>query len=91
MSLTGQVKLCVHTMRLCQIAVGCDLDDRVDTVSLLDLLHLFKGHVVFNNEFLRYHLFCIFQILAGRSVAFTFIVCQIILTINHSHVDSNET
>ncbi|KAJ0233992.1 hypothetical protein HA466_0275550 [Hirschfeldia incana] len=25
----------------------------------------FKGHVVFHNEFLRHHLFCIFQILAG--------------------------
>ncbi|KAF2608416.1 hypothetical protein F2Q68_00046405 [Brassica cretica] len=67
-SLRGQVKLCVHTMRLCQIAVGCDSDDCVDTVSLLDLLHLFKSHVVFNNEFLRHHLFCIFQILAGSSV-----------------------
>jgi transcription initiation factor TFIID subunit 2 len=30
------------------------------------LLHLFKSHVVFNNELLRYYLFCIFQILAGR-------------------------
>ncbi|CAN8234934.1 unnamed protein product [Cochlearia groenlandica] len=65
-SLRGQVKLCVHTMRLCQIAVGCDSDDRVDTVSLLDLLHLLKSEIVFNNEFLRHHLFCIFQILAGR-------------------------
>ncbi|ANM58552.1 TBP-associated factor 2 [Arabidopsis thaliana] len=65
-SLRGQVKLCVHTMRLCQIAVGCDSDDCVDTVTLLDLLHLFKSHVVFNNELLRYYLFCIFQILAGR-------------------------
>ncbi|ESQ27774.1 hypothetical protein EUTSA_v10018013mg [Eutrema salsugineum] len=65
-SLRGQVKLCVHTMRLCQIAVGCDSNDCVDTVSLLELLHLFKSHVVFNNEFLRHHLFCIFQILAGR-------------------------
>ncbi|KAJ0255750.1 Transcription initiation factor TFIID subunit 2 [Hirschfeldia incana] len=65
-SLRGQVKLCVHTMRLCQIAVGFNSDDCVDTVSLLDLLHLFKSHVVFHNEFLRHHLFCIFQILAGR-------------------------
>ncbi|XP_056850022.1 transcription initiation factor TFIID subunit 2 isoform X2 [Raphanus sativus] len=65
-SLRGQVKLCVHTMRLCQIAVGFNSDDCVDTVSLLDLLHLFKNHVVFHNEFLRHHLFCIFQILAGR-------------------------
>ncbi|EOA34769.1 hypothetical protein CARUB_v10022342mg [Capsella rubella] len=62
----GQVKLCVHMMRLCQIAVGYDSDDCVDTVSLLDLLHLFKSHVVFNNECLRHYLFCIFQILAGR-------------------------
>ncbi|KAL0701686.1 hypothetical protein Bca4012_057808 [Brassica carinata] len=65
-SLRGQVKLCVHTMRLCQIAVGFNSDDSVDTVNLLDLLHLFKSHVVFHNEFLRHHLFCIFQILAGR-------------------------
>ncbi|XP_019093344.1 PREDICTED: transcription initiation factor TFIID subunit 2, partial [Camelina sativa] len=65
-SLRGQVKLCVHTMRLCQIAVGYDSEDCVDTVSLLDLLHLFKSHVVFNNEFLGHYLFCIFQILAGR-------------------------
>ncbi|CAA7043191.1 unnamed protein product [Microthlaspi erraticum] len=66
-SLRGQVKLCVHTMRLCQIAVGCDSDECVDTASLQNLLHLFKSHVVvFNNEFLRHHLFCIFQILAGR-------------------------
>lgn len=70
--ITGQVKLCVHTMRLCQLAVGGDSDDYVGVVSLLDLLHFFKSPVVFNNEFLRHHLFCIFQVLAGRSVSFTF-------------------
>ncbi|XP_010537431.1 PREDICTED: transcription initiation factor TFIID subunit 2 [Tarenaya hassleriana] len=65
-SLRGQVKLCIHAMRLCQIAVGPDSDENVDSVSLLGLLQLLESRVAFNNEFFRHHLFCIFQILAGR-------------------------
>ncbi|KAM7267801.1 hypothetical protein ACFE04_009967 [Oxalis oulophora] len=66
-SLRGQVKLGVHAMRLCQIRAGSDSKDDIKNETLLALLRLLEGRIVFNNEFLRHHLFCIFQILAGRN------------------------
>ncbi|KAM7251850.1 hypothetical protein ACFE04_023733 [Oxalis oulophora] len=62
-----QVKLGVHAMRLCQIRADSDSKDDIKNETLLALLRLLEGRIVFNNEFLRHHLFCIFQILAGRN------------------------
>lgn len=63
-SLRGQVKLAVHTMRLCQIRGGSESD--IKRESLVALLGLLDSYMAFNNVFLRHHLFCILQILAGR-------------------------
>ncbi|KAB1201210.1 Transcription initiation factor TFIID subunit 2 [Morella rubra] len=65
-SLRGQVKLAVHAMRLCQISSGSDSIDTLKSDMLVSLLRLLDGHIAFNNVFLRHHLFCIIQILAGR-------------------------
>lgn len=66
-SLRGQVKLGVHAMRLCQISDGPDshLDIKIDT--LVALLQFFESRIAYNNVFLRHYLFCIIQVLAGRS------------------------
>ncbi|KAF8407865.1 hypothetical protein HHK36_007002 [Tetracentron sinense] len=66
MSLRGQVKLAVHAMRLCQIRYESEFDDNVKDPTLVALLCLFESRKAFNNVFLRHHLFCILQILAGR-------------------------
>ncbi|XP_062158024.1 transcription initiation factor TFIID subunit 2 isoform X2 [Alnus glutinosa] len=65
-SLRGQMKLGVHTMRLCQISCGSNSNDNIKSHVLESLLRLLDGHIAFNNVFLRHHLFCIIQILAGR-------------------------
>ncbi|XP_009346760.2 transcription initiation factor TFIID subunit 2 isoform X2 [Pyrus x bretschneideri] len=65
-SFRGQVKLAVHAMRLCQIRGGSDLTDNIRSETLVALLRLLEGQMAFNNIFLRHHLFCILQILAGR-------------------------
>ncbi|PON86522.1 Coatomer beta subunit [Trema orientale] len=61
----GQVKLGVHTMRLCQIRGGSNSTD-IKSQTLVNLLHLLEGRMAFNNVFLRHYLFCILQILGGR-------------------------
>ncbi|KAM1377830.1 hypothetical protein FF1_039286 [Malus domestica] len=66
MSFRGQVKLAMHAMRLCQIRGGSDLTDNIRSETLVALLRLLEGQMAFNNIFLRHHLFCILQILAGR-------------------------
>ncbi|KAG2667311.1 hypothetical protein I3760_15G108100 [Carya illinoinensis] len=66
-SFRGQVKLGVHAMRLCQISGGSDSNDNIKSEVLVSLLLLLDGRIGFNNVFLRHHLFCIIQILAGRS------------------------
>ncbi|OVA05041.1 Peptidase M1 [Macleaya cordata] len=65
-SLRGQVKLAVHAMRLCQIRFGSEFEDDIKGPTLLALLRLLESRKAFNNVFLRHHLFCILQILAGR-------------------------
>ncbi|XP_008244038.1 PREDICTED: transcription initiation factor TFIID subunit 2 [Prunus mume] len=66
-SFRGQVKLAVHAMRLCQIRGGSDFNDNIRSQTLVALLCLLEGRMAFNNIFLRHHLFCILQILAGRA------------------------
>ncbi|XWS37685.1 hypothetical protein CRYUN_Cryun19dG0066200 [Craigia yunnanensis] len=66
-SLRGQVKLGVHAMRLCQIRVVSVSNEDIKATTLVALLRLLESRTAFNNVFLRHYLFCIFQILAGRS------------------------
>ncbi|XVE64086.1 hypothetical protein DITRI_Ditri07aG0072800 [Diplodiscus trichospermus] len=66
-SLRGQVKLGVHAMRLCQIQVGSVSNEDIKATTLAALLQLLESRTAFNNVFLRHCLFCILQILAGRS------------------------
>ncbi|XXG51107.1 hypothetical protein AAC387_Pa02g4956 [Persea americana] len=65
-SLRGQVKLAVHVMHLCQIKCGPELSNAIKSSTLVALLRLLGSRKAFNNVFLRHHLFCILQILAGR-------------------------
>ncbi|XP_050376099.1 transcription initiation factor TFIID subunit 2 isoform X2 [Argentina anserina] len=65
-SFRGQVKLAAHAMRLCKIRGGSDCEDEVQSQTLVALLRLLEGQMAFNNIFLRHHVFCILQILAGR-------------------------
>ncbi|KAK4749006.1 hypothetical protein SAY87_026455 [Trapa incisa] len=62
----GQVKLGMHTMRLCQMQGSSDSKDDIDSSILISLLDLLDSRMAFNNVFLRHHLFCILQIFAGR-------------------------
>ncbi|KAI9088415.1 hypothetical protein K1719_029864 [Acacia pycnantha] len=64
LSLRGQVKLAIHVMRLCQMRN--DSSDEVSSQTFVALLCLLEGRLSFNNVYLRHHLFCILQILAGR-------------------------
>ncbi|KAK6921119.1 hypothetical protein RJ641_014797, partial [Dillenia turbinata] len=68
-SLRGQVKLCVHAMRLCQMKDGSESDITVKSSTLVSLLCLLESRLAYNNIVLRHHLFCILQILAGRCVS----------------------
>ncbi|KAL8244208.1 hypothetical protein R6Q59_010466 [Mikania micrantha] len=65
-SLRGQVKLCVHAMRLCQISGDFDDDHGVMRGTLVALLRLLESPAAFNNVTLRHYIFCILQVLAGR-------------------------
>ncbi|GKU95048.1 hypothetical protein SLEP1_g8456 [Rubroshorea leprosula] len=67
LSLRGQVKLGVHAMRLCQISCGSDINNDIKTETLIALLQLFESRIAYNNVFLRHYLFCILQVLAGRT------------------------
>lgn len=64
--ISGQVKLAVHVMHLCQIRCGSELSSSVKSSTLVALLRLLGSRKAFNNVLLRHHLFCILQILAGR-------------------------
>lgn len=65
-SLRGQVKLGVHSVRLCQLRGGSDADNTIKSETLVALLHLLESPIAFNNVNLRHYLFCILQVLAGR-------------------------
>lgn len=66
-SLRGQAKLGVHMIRLSEISAGSGLNDDVKSRTLVALLRLLEGRLAFCNVLLRHHLFCILQVLAGRS------------------------
>ncbi|XP_020679173.1 transcription initiation factor TFIID subunit 2 isoform X1 [Dendrobium catenatum] len=66
-SLPGQTKLAVHLMQLCQINSESENGNAVSCATLVALLRLLASRKAFNNVFLRHHLFCIIQIVAGRA------------------------
>ncbi|KAK3032923.1 hypothetical protein RJ639_036504 [Escallonia herrerae] len=66
LSLRGQVKLGVHSLRLCQIRGGSGSDHDVKSETLVALLRLLESPLAFNNVILRHYLFCIMQVLARR-------------------------
>ncbi|KAL5722272.1 hypothetical protein ACHQM5_005812 [Ranunculus cassubicifolius] len=66
-SLRGQAKLAVHALRLCQIRCGSEVEeDEIKSSTLVILLRLLDSRKCFHNVFLRHHLFCLLQTLAGR-------------------------
>ncbi|XP_038976477.1 transcription initiation factor TFIID subunit 2 [Phoenix dactylifera] len=65
-SFRGQVKLAMHVMHLCQVNVESQIDNDIGCPTLVALLHLLASRKAFNNVFLRHHLFCILQVVAGR-------------------------
>ncbi|XP_074579970.1 transcription initiation factor TFIID subunit 2 [Curcuma longa] len=66
-SLRGEVKLAVHVMHICQVEFESETDKQVQLSTSIALLRLLTSRKAFNNIFLRHYLFCILQILAGRS------------------------
>ncbi|KAE8675596.1 Transcription initiation factor TFIID subunit 2 [Hibiscus syriacus] len=66
-SLRGQVKLGVHALRLCQIQGGSVSREDIKAEALVGLLKLLESRIAFNNVFFRHYIFCILQVLAGRS------------------------
>lgn len=66
-SLRGQTKLAVHLMQLCQIQSKSGCESLVSCATLVALLRLLASKKAFNNVFFRHYLFCILQIIAGRS------------------------
>lgn len=66
LSLRGQAKLGVHMIRLSQISAGSGSNGDLKSQTLVALLRLLESRVAFCNVFLRHHLFCILQVLAGR-------------------------
>ncbi|XP_020578033.1 transcription initiation factor TFIID subunit 2 isoform X2 [Phalaenopsis equestris] len=65
-SLRGQTKLAVHLVQLCQINSESENENAASCATLVALLRILSSRKAFNNVFLRHHLFCIFQIVAGR-------------------------
>lgn len=65
-TLRGQVKLAVHVLRLCQIRCESEVEDEIKESTLMHLLHLLESRKSFCNILLRHHLFCLFQVIAGR-------------------------
>ena len=66
------MKLGIHAMRLIQISGGFGSNDNIKSDTLMSLLRLLDSSIAFNNIFLRHHIFCIIQILAGRWACFFF-------------------
>lgn len=71
-TITGQVKLGIHAMRLCQISSGSGSNVNIKNDTLVSLLSLLDSSIAFNSIFLRHHIFCIIQILSGRWACFSF-------------------
>ncbi|KAK4478763.1 hypothetical protein RD792_014262 [Penstemon davidsonii] len=66
-SLRGQTKLGVCALRLSQMTNQSGLDNDIQSDTLVALLRLLESPVAFNNITLRHYIFCILQVLAGRS------------------------
>ncbi|KAL6600790.1 hypothetical protein ACP70R_045075 [Stipagrostis hirtigluma subsp. patula] len=66
-SLRGATKLAVHVLRICQANIDRHLNDQIKLPTLVGLLQLLAGKKAYDNVFLRHNVFCILQIVAGRS------------------------
>ncbi|KAJ3705784.1 hypothetical protein LUZ61_009489 [Rhynchospora tenuis] len=66
-SLRGQSKLALHVMHLCQVNVESKMESQISYATLVSLLDLLTSRMSYNNIYLRHHVFCILQIVAGRS------------------------
>lgn len=66
--ITGQSKLALHVIHLCQVNVEAKTDNQISYATLISLLDLLSSRKSYNNIFLRHHVFCILQIIAGRLV-----------------------
>ncbi|XP_051150213.1 transcription initiation factor TFIID subunit 2 [Andrographis paniculata] len=66
-SLRGQSKLGLCALRLSQLTSRTDSDSNVKSDTLVTLLRLLESPLAFNNIILRHHIFCILQVLAGRT------------------------
>ncbi|PIN24631.1 TATA binding protein associated factor [Handroanthus impetiginosus] len=66
-SLRGQIKLGVCALRVSQMTSQSDCDNDVRSDTLVALLRLLESPLAFNNVTLRHYIFCILQVLAGRS------------------------
>ncbi|WOL20068.1 hypothetical protein Cni_G28870 [Canna indica] len=65
-SLRGEVKLAMHVMHICQVNFESESRKQIAVPTIISLLYLLTSKKSFNNIFLRHHVFCILQILAGR-------------------------
>lgn len=65
---TGESKLALHVMHLCQVNFEAKMDNHISYSSLVSLLDLLSSRKSYNNIYLRHHVFCILQIVAGRLV-----------------------
>ncbi|CAA6664856.1 unnamed protein product [Spirodela intermedia] len=65
-SLRGQVKLAAHAMRLCEVNPEPDGRKTVSVPTLVALLQLLESRKAYSNVYLRHHLFCMLQLVAGR-------------------------
>ncbi|KAL6846135.1 hypothetical protein ACP4OV_023583 [Aristida adscensionis] len=96
-SLRGATKLAVHVLRICQASIDPHLNDQIELATLLGLLHLLAGKKAHDNVFLRHNVFCILQIVAGRSptlygvpkIAIPAPVVQDICSDQHTKADSS--
>ncbi|XP_072992709.1 transcription initiation factor TFIID subunit 2 [Typha latifolia] len=66
-SLRGETKLAGHVCHLCQVNLESHTENQISCTTLVGLLRLLASRRAFNNVFLRHQLFCILQVLAGRS------------------------
>ncbi|XP_078179654.1 TBP-associated factor 2 isoform X1 [Carex rostrata] len=64
--LRGESKLALHVMHLCQVNFEAKMDNHISYNSLVSLLDLLSSRKSYNNIYLRHHVFCILQIVAGR-------------------------
>lgn len=64
--IAGQVKLAAHAMRLCEVNPEPDGRETLSVPTLVALLRLLGSRKAYSNVYLRHHLFCMLQVVAGR-------------------------